>query len=177
MAKSSNSINLLRPRSVLIDQIVNWALNIGRLLVIVTEIVAFSMFVYRFALDRQILDLKDKIEQERQIVNVFKEREDTFRQLQTKLDLTGNLITGQQKQQNVLKTITTTVPSDSSLSSVSVASDSANILIGSPNISSLRNYVEALKKDKQFESVTISLVDSNPSKATISLGILAKLKK
>lgn len=176
MAKTPASINLLKPRSVLLDQIIDWALNIGRLLVIVTEVVALSMFLYRFTLDRQILDLKDKIEQERQVISIFKEREDNFRNLQSKLILTGDLITEQEKQQKILTTITESVPSDSSLSSVAIATDSANILIGSQSISSLRSYVDKLKNDKQFESVTISLVDSNPSKAQISVGILAILK-
>jgi cobalamin biosynthesis Co2+ chelatase CbiK len=135
------------------------------------------MFLYRFTLDRQILDLKDKIEQERQIVNVFKEREDKFRKIQSKLDLTAGLVKQHEDQRRTLKAITSAVPSDSSLGSVAIATHSANILISSQNISSLKNYVELLKKNKDFDTVTISLVDSNPSKAQISLGILATLKK
>jgi Tfp pilus assembly protein PilN len=177
MAKGYPSINLLRPRSVLLDEIVDWALNIGRLLVIATEIIALSMFLYRFVLDRQILDLRDKIAQERQIIAVFKEREETFRNLQNKLNFTSDMINAQAEQQKLLKTITAAVPADASLTSVSVATKSANIFIGSQNVSSLKEFVEILKKDKQFESVTISLVDTNPSKAQISLGILATLKK
>lgn len=177
MAKGYHSVNLLRPRSILLDELVDWALSIGRLLVIVTEIVALSMFLYRFVLDRQIIDLKDKISQERQIIEVFKERESTFRDLQSKLDSTSRMIKDQEQQQKLLKTITSSVPSDSSLTSIVVATNSANIYIGSQNVSSLKSYVDVLKKDKQFQSVTISLVDTNPSKAQISLGIKAELKK
>lgn len=176
MAKGFQSVNLLKPRSILIDELVDWALNVGRLLIIVTEIVAFSMFVYRFTLDRQIIDLRDKINQERQIVSLFQDREQTFRNLQTKLNLTSDLLVKQKQQQDFLSSVIAPVPADSSLSSVSIATDSANITISSQNLASLKSYIEELKKNKNFEGVDIPSVDSNPSTAQITLGLLIKLK-
>lgn len=176
MAKAYPSVNLLKPRSILLDELVDWALNVGRLLIILTELVAFSMFFYRFFLDRQIIDLKDKITQERQVIALFKTREDEFRSIQEKLIFSSQLIESQKQQKSLLNTITSSVPSDSSLTSVLISSKSANISISSQNLTSLKTYVETLKKDKEFESVSISIVDTNPSTAQISLGIIATLK-
>ena len=58
------SINLVKSRKPhFLDRFITWALNAGRLLVIITETVALSAFLFRFGLDREIVDLNDKIKQ------------------------------------------------------------------------------------------------------------------
>ncbi len=72
-------INLLPNKGdSLLDQFLSWALNIGRLLVIITETLALSVFLFRFSLDVQIIDLHDKIKAASRVVENFKESEETF---------------------------------------------------------------------------------------------------
>src|SRR6266480_2874522 len=86
MAEKEQTINLL-PQSgdSFITQFFNWALTIGRLLIILTEMVALGTFIYRFGLDMQIVDLHDKIKAESFIVANFKDAETTFRDVQDRL--------------------------------------------------------------------------------------------
>ena len=62
MAEQVPTINLLPNQGEnLTTKFFNWALSIGRLLIILTEMVALATFLYRFGLDAQIVDLHDKI--------------------------------------------------------------------------------------------------------------------
>ena len=79
--QSSASINLLKGRVNLLDEIVKWSLTIGRLLIITVELVAFTAFIVRFSLDRTLIDLHDKIRQEQAIVASLKDTEAKYRNL------------------------------------------------------------------------------------------------
>ena len=52
MENSPASINLVKKNEKSsVDKFINWTLSIGRLIVIITEIIAISAFLYRFSLD------------------------------------------------------------------------------------------------------------------------------
>src|SRR5215469_2384590 len=101
MAEKNTTINLLPQENAnILNQILDWALTIGRLLVILTEMVALGTFVYRFSLDMQIVDLHDKIKAESFIVANFQDAETTFLDIQDRLatikqyNSVGNATTG-----------------------------------------------------------------------------------
>src|ERR1035437_3785993 len=88
MAKNSASINLLRnDKKETVEHIINWAVTIGRILIVVVELAALAAFLYRFTLDSQLQDLHSKIKQEQTILEVQKKNEDTYRNLQDRLSL------------------------------------------------------------------------------------------
>src|SRR4051812_34084600 len=88
MGNTMNSINLLPSKGEgLLSQFLTWALNVGRLLIILTETLALSTFIYRFSLDMKIIDLHDQIRADSFIVSNFKTSEDKYRNLQTRLGL------------------------------------------------------------------------------------------
>src|SRR3989338_4199098 len=97
--QSSASINLVKRKVSLLDEILRWTLSVGRLLVIITEIVAFSTFIYRFSLDRTIIDLHTQIKNKQAIVQSLKERENTYRRFQERILVAS--ITSQQAGRNV----------------------------------------------------------------------------
>src|SRR3990167_7632931 len=90
MAKNTSaSINLVRSHMGLLDQFIKWALSIGRVVVILVELVALATFLYRFTLDRQIIDLREKIKQEQAVLTFLKPREDKYRNIQERLVLSS----------------------------------------------------------------------------------------
>ena len=63
--KSENKevkINLIAQPKELIEKIFSeWAVNFGRIIIVLTELIALSALGYRFYIDRQIIDLHQKI--------------------------------------------------------------------------------------------------------------------
>src|SRR6185503_21080273 len=106
MAEKKRKINLLPNKGdKLINQFLSWALSVGRLLVIITETLALSVFIFRFSLDVKIIDLHDKIKNESQIIEGFQEGETTFRDLQTRLASAKTYDTTADKSLKILKDI------------------------------------------------------------------------
>src|SRR5476651_2190356 len=91
MAKRSTSINLLKSnKNETLEQVINWSLSIGRFLVIGVELIALGAFLFRFTLDRQIIDLHALIKNKQIIVADLKDSEATYRNLQDRLTIAAS---------------------------------------------------------------------------------------
>lgn len=178
MAKNLPSINLFKGRQKhLVDKIVNWTLTIGRVIVILAEAVALSAFLYRFSLDRELIDLNDKITQRQLIVERAKQTEQNFRNLQERLALTAKLTTTSTKTVDTLQSIYTTAPVSFTINSISIVENTVKIDGFTSNSSSITALVNALKKHPSIVNVSIDRIDNKASSGTIGLGLTAQLKK
>jgi Tfp pilus assembly protein PilN len=177
MQASKQSIDLVKNKSNLLDDLLKWALSFGRLLVIIVEIVAFSAFIWRFSLDRQLIDLNDKIKQEQAIIEAMKPREMEYRNLQQRLatikqiDSTGN------KSYQTLKDIVAFTPAEITYNSITVANDEIKIDSNIQSISSLTSFINSLKEYPSVLSVNINSIQNKSQTNSVNVIIDVKLKK
>lgn len=64
---------------------IQWALSVGRYIVIFTELLVILSFVARFTLDRKVTDLNKAIEQKKNLILSYGDLESNFRNLQFKI--------------------------------------------------------------------------------------------
>ncbi|MEA2057033.1 MAG: PilN domain-containing protein [Patescibacteria group bacterium] len=64
----------------------NWAIKVGRYIVIFTELIIIVSFAARFSLDRRVTDLNDSIHQKEVIAQSYGDLEADFRLAQKKID-------------------------------------------------------------------------------------------
>jgi hypothetical protein len=176
MQKKPTSINLLKKQTNLVDRFITWALTIGRLLVILTEIVALSAFIYRFSLDRQLIDLHSKIVQEQAIVNYLKDNESTYRSLQDRLALATNYSALGISRYKVFSDIVGFAPVGMSFTNLSLNENRIKIDANADSVSSLGMFVNALKNYSAIDTVSIDKIGNKPSSAVITISITATLK-
>ena len=69
-----------------IGRILHWALNVGRYVVVFTELIVISAFLFRFGLDRKLTDLNEEMKQKQSIVKSYGDLEEKFRRLQFQLE-------------------------------------------------------------------------------------------
>lgn len=178
MAKKFPSINLLKSKQEnFIDRFINWALTVGRAVVILTELIALGAFLYRFSLDRQLIDLHTKIKQEQAIVSYLKTNENTYRNLQNRIFLAGNFGNSSQKAITTLDNIVKFATSDVSFNTITIQEDRSRINATFRSISSLSKFVDSLKNYKSIESVIIDRIENRSSNGTITIGITTIFKK
>lgn len=178
MAKSMHNINLLPNRGdTLLMQFLNWALTIGRLLVILVETLALGTFLYRFSLDMQIQDLKDKIKSERLIVTSFKSEEDKFRDLQAKLDLIKKIGDVSENSPKMLSDVIEMGKGYVTFRNVSISTKVIQIEAQASAVAPLRAFIESLKKYPPVESVSIDKVENKTSSVAIIVSINMNLKQ
>lgn len=174
--QSSASINLIKNKSNLIDEILRWALSVGRLLIILTEIVAFSTFIYRFTLDRTLIDLHDKIKQEQAIVASLEEREASYRNLQGRLNDAGNITANGNKNVKILNDLIEATPSEITFNSFEIGENLASIDSNIQSISSLTNFLAIIRDYPETSSVTIDRIDNQSLTNSVNVLITIKLK-
>ena len=176
MQKNPASINLLKQQTSLIDRFMSWALTVGRLLVILTEVIALSAFAYRFSLDRQLIDLHSKIAQEQAIVNYLKENEKTYRNLQDRLAISTNFSDLSTSRYKVFSDVIDFTPSGMSFNNFTISENRIKIDANINSVSSLSMFVNSLKNYPAIDTVSIDKIDNKTSSAVIAVTITAALK-
>lgn len=174
--QSSASINLVKRRVNLLDETLKWALSVGRLLVILTEIVAFSTFIYRFSLDRTLIDLHSKIKQEQAIVGSLTDREKVYRNLQGRISTASNLGALANRDVVILNDIVKIKPPEILFNNLSITDDKITINCRITSISALSTFVSSLKEYPKISSVSIDNIDNKSLDNSISVSVTAKLK-
>lgn len=174
---SSASVNLIKRKINLLDEFLKWALSVGRLLVIITEIAAFSAFIYRFSLDRTLIDLHSKIKQEQAIVESLKDREKIYRNLQERILSASTYNTTGNKNVKILNDIVSITPSEITFNTLLIEEDGVKIDLNINSITSLNTFVESLKEHPQISFVSIDRVSNKSEKNSVNILLTVKLKK
>lgn len=171
------SINLAKKRDLWIDVFIYWALNVGRVIIIVTETVALLAFLSRFALDKQIIDLHEKIKQEQAIVQLLKHNEDTYRNLQDRLTLIQTLDKQSQAETKRFFSFLNLVPANVQINQIAFAENSIQFEVNAQSTATLSTFIDNLKKNSSVAAISIDRIDNKVSDATISMTLTTKLKK
>jgi len=173
---SSSSIDLAKGKSTLSDDILKWALGFGRLLIIIVEVVAFSAFIYRFALDRELVDLNDKIKAEQAIVNSLKDRETEYRNLQERITTAKKITNTGNSKTKLFNDLIILTPPEITYENFTVGNNELKIIINISAIPALTTYINSLQEYEQITSVAVTQIDNSSGTNTVSVSLLAKLK-
>ncbi len=172
------SINLAKNRGEhLSDRIIAFALTIGRILVIITEAIALGAFLFRFGLDRQLVDLHDRIKQEQAIINLLKKNETVYRNLQDRLTLEKNINVQSTASIKLYADVTSLIPSDVSLTVLSLSDTTLRIEGSVPTLVSLSSLVNKLKAYTNTDRVSLDKLENKTSEGFITFSITVYMKK
>lgn len=172
------SINLVKKeRKPFLDTFLNWALTIGRVVVMLTELIALSTFLYRFSLDRQIIDLHDKIKQKQTIVNLLKENEYKYRNLQNRLALASELEETGIKPSTIFMDIYKLAPLGVDINTLTVSKNGLKIDTNAQSLPSLTAFINNLNSYPQTLTVNLDKIENRISNATLGVSISVSLKK
>lgn len=178
MSNKIPSVNLYKGRGKsFIDRFLGWALTFGRLIVVLTEIIALSAFLYRFTLDREIIDLHGEIRQKQAMVKYLKNNEDKYRNLQERLAMASSLEKTSQETTKLLKDIVELAPKDFIFSNLIVSDESVRINANIFSVSSLTSYIKTLKTYPKVQAVSLDRIENKTSSAMIVASLRVTFKK
>jgi len=158
-------------------QFLNWALSVGRLLIILVEFLALGTFLYRFTIDWQIVDLKDKIKNQRAIVSSFQTQEDNFRNLQSRLEYIKKYNAVAMDDPKLLGDIIEMGRGYITFSSIFISNNKVRIEAEASSVSPLTAFVDQLKEYPQIQNISIDKVENKTSNAEIIVGLSADIKR
>jgi hypothetical protein len=178
MAKKSASINLIKiGRNETINNAVNWALTVGRILIITVEIIALTAFLYRFILDNQLREINAKINQEQAIIQSQQKNEETYRNLQDRLSVIANLSPQGKENTKLFKDIISFAPLGMTFSNVTLADNAMRIEANVSSVFPLSVFINSLKQYPNTQSVSIDKIENKTSAAFITISISVDFKQ
>ncbi len=171
----SSSINLVKRQTTSLDDLIKWALSIGRLLVIIVEIVAFSSFLYRFYLDRKINDLNTEIKGKQAIVASLADREKEYRNIQGRIALASDLDLKADKNILILNDVVQSTPSDITFNTFSLEGNIVSIEAIAGSSSTLSLFMNTLRDHPQVSTATIARIENTGQGNPINVFITIRL--
>lgn len=166
------TINLAKGRGqTFVDRFLNWALSVGRVIVIITEGVALGAFLFRFDLDRQIIDLHSKINQEQIIVKLLNKNEDTFRNLQDRLHIIGTVGKQAGTQVKLFSEVISAAPANVTFQTIDLGGNSVKIEASAQSSEPLASFVKQLKGLSGVTNVSVDKIENRTTTATIIITI------
>lgn len=177
MDKQPASINLLKkPSNSTLDTILHFAVTGGRFIIILTETIALAAFLYRFTLDRQIIDLRDEIRANAAIVSQYESLEQDYRGIQDRIQQAGVLSKEAPMLPGLFSGIIEKGNGRVTFTSVLISVDTIRMEADASSVAALNEFVTALRSDPLIEEVSIDRIENRTSNALISVAISAQIK-
>lgn len=170
--KKSISINLSgKPKDSTTSVFYKWAIQTGRVIIIITELVALSALFYRFVIDRQIADLNDQIDRQILYIRNQEASENEFRATQEKLATIKQIKSDTDAKIEIMNKILNTANTGVfSTNNLNVNKNIISLDGLSSAIFPINNFVEELKTHPYITSISIDEITSSDA------GVLFKLQ-
>lgn len=176
MPENLPSINLVGNRQISsFDKFINWALTIGRLIVILTEIIAVIAFVYRFSLDEKLSNLHTEINNKQAQLLTLRQDENKYRNLQERIELASTISLKSTRANKIIQDIILLAPPGVTINELTFSKDEVNLGLSANSVSSLTDFINPLKDYPEIKSISIDDIE-NKTSIGLLVNITATLK-
>jgi Tfp pilus assembly protein PilN len=181
-AQKKEQINLLSQKGLAnstTGRVLLWVLSTFRIIVIVTEILVMVAFLSRFWLDAQNNDLDDELKQKQAVLSAYSDFESNFVDTQKRLDFYSTLTKDELIASDQLTILSSSLPSDTRLVSISFASNELTIEGLSPSETSIQQFIVNLHKNGEYQTIELNEISTQLETGLLSfkLTIVGKGEK
>jgi len=160
-----------------LGKLLQWALSIGRYLVIFTELIVIVSFASRFTIDRRITDLNTTILQKQIAIESYGELEQSIRDTQKKIDAYTQ-IEQQENVTSIFPALTAITPPDVTLSELEMRPGHLSMSGKTLSNVSLGLFINNLQVSGRFTDVTVERIGTAKDVNTgLGFKIEANVKK
>jgi hypothetical protein len=182
MAKNSSQIRInlsSKQRESTTSALLTWAVNVGRIIIVGTELIALAALFYRFTVDRKIIDLNDKIRIEERFVKSQTKKEEQYRSLHARLENIKQTEDETQSKITIMNSILQTLASGSFTTTNFVINQNTIALSGGAfSVFPVNSLIDTLKQNPNVSSLSLDELTSSDNgvqfKLTIELKQLIK---
>ena len=155
-----------------------WLLNVGRWIVIITELIVILAFLSRFKLDRDLTDLNEVVKQKQAIVGASSDFEKEFRFLQKRLSTIEGLKKSQVEADKILELFSQLTPAGIQLSNFNLSGEKISLTASADSEITFAVFLKNLKQEPKLTSLTLNkvMVDEEQFGRTV-FNLTANLKE
>ncbi len=148
-------INLLeRNEESIVDKLTFFSLNYLRYIIIITQLVVIGVFFYRFQIDQRIIDLKESVNQKKEIVQIVLPLLNEAAKIDKKTTAIEKTLAEQNNFTSMFDYFLSSFPDSIVLSNMEVKDGSIMITGDAGDPKHLQAFYLILKKDNKFKEVT-----------------------
>lgn len=154
------NINLLKEekKQTLVDRVFYFVLNYLRYIIVVTQLVVICTFFAKFALDQQIVDLQEEIDQKQEIVKMFQPLIKDSRTVSVRLKEIENIANQQPLQEEMVRYVLQRFPKDFTLTEMTINKDGITLTGNTVNASTLESFNARLRSEKKFKMINLKSI-------------------
>lgn len=141
-----------------IGKVMVWSIQVGRYIIVFTEIIVIMSFASRFKLDRDLTDLTANVTQKKSIVASFGDVETRTRQIQDKIATIQKLVTDKNAVY-YLDTLTRRIPSGIALTQLTYQDSALSFSGKADNSAALAGLIASLQQEQNF-TVAVERINS-----------------
>lgn len=141
-----------------VDKIMYFAFHYLRYILVITQFVVICVFFFRFKVDQEIVDLKDGLQQKRQIIESTKSLLNEVAFLETKTKSIGGLMSKQENFNGMYNYFIMNLPQDLVVNSINFTPSGINCEGYSVNPATIQQFKEQLINEQRFKTVNLESV-------------------
>lgn len=176
---TQGKINLL-PKSEFenspLGKFVDWAINVGRWVVVITEFVVICAFLSRFYFDTELANLFDVISQNKAMVDSNLEFENFFRKTQEKIKTVKSLLADKGQPSNILVSVTQLLPAEINLTSITTEGATLNLTGYGLSIEGISLFLLKLDQSNKFTQINLTGVQQKEASPWIDFSVSSVFK-
>lgn len=160
-----------------------WLTSVGRVIIIITELVVISAFISRFWLDRKNSDLSEVLRQQKAILNSTQDFETEYRSLQERLKYIDAFYESEPNYVENIKSLIQSMPDGVFFQNITLNSDvktsqvSAKLDLYSYQEDVIVDFITNLKLNPDIETVNVQKIEKKPKDSKYYLNILLTFQK
>lgn len=154
-------INLFpAPNQTVSDKILFFALHYLRYILVITQFVAICVFFFRFKIDQEIIDLREKLSQKESVVLATSQMVDRIRETDLKMTQIKMVV----KEQSAFESQYTyamnkIAVSQILISSISISKTTIQLEGTAKTVDPIKSLYEEFQKEKRFRIVDLSTIE------------------
>lgn len=166
------SINLLEKKETpFAERVMYFFLNYLRYIIIITQLVVIGVFFYRFQIDQQIVDLKESVDQKKEIVQVVLPLLKEAETIDQRTVESQKIFADQKKYNLMLQYFLSEFPASVNLNSLEVTSDTIQAIGTTSDPNQLQAFYSLLKKENKFTTINLQNIKKTDFGYSFTLGL------
>ncbi len=152
-------INLIgEKKRDLFETFVFFFLNYLRYILVITQLVVIGVLFYRFSIDQSIIDLKESVDQKREIIKTVSPLLAEVKKVDSQITEIKNVVNQQGSQRRMFDYVLSQFPASATLTQFLLDPTKLTLIGSSTSSKDIQLFYNKLKKDSKFASVDFSTI-------------------
>jgi Tfp pilus assembly protein PilN len=165
-------INLLTKKDEkLVNKVIYFGLHYLRYIIVITQIVVIGVFFYRFKIDQEIIDLKENVQQKKEIFKITQPLIDEATLITKESTFTTDVLARQNEFATDTKFIFSNIPAEMILTQFDLDDKKITMQGISQSSNRIKQLTEVFKNSKNFKDVQISTVEKTENGYNFTINI------